>query len=253
METAQKPEFLKMLAKLMGSYGKPLPEAGLLAAWWDDLSRFPLPVVVMAFSQYRDENGEFAPVPAGIAKRCNLLDGRPGEEEAWANVLTSRDEAATVVWTKEAAEAFAIARPTLEAGDEVGARMAFKEAYRRMVAAARAVMESAQWTVSLGWDVASRKEVIRKATTAGLLAAPAVVGLLPPPDEEADPDDEAAQRGLKTLKDELAKLSLASNKKAEQRAAELQAERDAVAARKRELDEQAATYQQEHSSKVSES
>jgi hypothetical protein len=242
MDARQKPEFLKMLAKLMGSYGKPLPEAGLLSAWWEDLEPFPLPVVAMAFSQYRDENGEFAPVPAGIAKRCKLMDGRPTDEEAWAIALTSRNEEDTVVWTAEAAEAFGICSPILALGDEVGARMAFKDAYNRLVSMARASGKPVAWNASLGWDVRKREAAIARASVAGLLSAPVAQALLPNY-SGAGMQEEKSPEGLEKLKEELAKLQAGWALNAERRATEVQAEREAERARKQEIAEQVRQYE----------
>lgn len=166
-------------------YGKSMPEAAIARAWIAALAPYPLEVVHSAMQTYCDENGEFAPVPAGIALRCKLMDGRPGPEEAWATALTSQDESNTIVWTSECATAFALCQPVLARGDEVGARMAFKEAYIRLVALARAQRRSADWSASLGWSdrgsherranalgEAERRGVLLPAPIAGLLEAP---------------------------------------------------------------------------------
>jgi hypothetical protein len=192
MDAAQKPQFLKMLTAALAAYGKPLPETGILTAWWENLQAYPIQIVAAAFRAYCDEVGEFAPVPAGIAMRCKLMDGRPGAEEAWAIALASQDEADTVVWTAECAEAFYICRTVFP--NEVGARMAFKEAYERLVAAARAERRPAEWSASLGWDVTKRTAVLTKAVSAGLLPAPSVVALLPAPVGESAPDANARKQ-----------------------------------------------------------
>lgn len=202
MNEAEKPEFYRDLAGVMASYAKPLPERAILDAWWANLQAFPLQAVRMAFGAYQDENGEFAPAPAGIALRCRLMDGRPGAEEAWAIALTSRDEADTVVWTAECAEAFALCQPVLSMGDEVGARMAFKEAYTRIVAQARGERRPAQWLTSAGWDAGRRTAAIGKAVRAGLLPAPAPTALLAGPDDA--PPDEKARAQLAKIKQMLA-------------------------------------------------
>lgn len=202
MNEAEKPEFYRDLAGVMASYAKPLPERAILDAWWANLQAFPLQVVRMAFGAYQDENGEFAPAPAGIAMRCRLLDGRLGAEEAWAIALSSRDEADTVVWTAECAEAFALCQSVLSMGDEVGARMAFKEAYTRIVAQARAERRPARWLTSAGWDVGRRTAAISKAVRAGLLPAPATAGLLSGADDA--PPDEKARAQLAKIKQMLA-------------------------------------------------
>lgn len=191
MEISQKPPFLQLLTGTLAAYGKSLPERGIVDAWWANLQPYPIRIVEMAFAAYFDENGEFAPVPAGIAMRCKMMDGRPGSEEAWAIALTSRDEADTVVWTAETAEAFALCQSVFSMGDEVGARMAFKEAYARLVGKARTEHRPAQWSASLGWDVTRRAAVLATAATAGLLAAPIVAGLLPAPAGDAVPNANA--------------------------------------------------------------
>lgn len=204
-------EFMRLLAATMAAYGKPLPEAAMSRAWLVELAPYPLRVVAAAMRVYRDENGEFAPVPAGIAMRCKLLDGRPGAEEAWAISLGSRDESDTVVWTAECAEAFACASPILALGDEVGARMAFREAYLRLVAQARAEGRPVNWSASLGWDQGRRVAVLGRAATAGLLPAPAAQALLPAP-ADSTPADDAARAQLARIKAMLAEGELAKEK-----------------------------------------
>ena len=229
-------EFLRMFGKAMGAYAKPLPEAGIIAAWIEMLKPYPLRVIGMAFAGYCSENGEFPPLPAGISKRCQLLDGRPGVEEAWALALSSRDEADTVVWTKECAEAFAACQTVLLLGDEIGARMVFKEAYNRLVGSARLFGRPVVWQASLGWDISRRTVALKNAVTAGLLPAPSVAALLPPPKVSRDQIDDNARAQLDKIKKLLADM-------AEEHATKInlheQREREILAARKKELNEQA--------------
>ena len=72
-------------------------------------------------------------------------DGRPGADEAWAIALEALDEACSVVWCGEIQQAFAIARPVLVAGDKIGARMAFRNAYDRLVRDARVQRKPERW------------------------------------------------------------------------------------------------------------
>lgn len=243
MQATEKKQFMSMLADTLAAYGKPLPEGTLLMAWWSNLEIFPLHAVAMAFSEYRSENGEFAPVPAGIAKRCKLMDGRPTDEEAWAIALNSRNEEDTVVWTSEAAEAFAICSPVLAMGDEVGARMAFKDAYNRLIADARRMGKPVSWNASLGWDVQKREAAIKRASVAGLLAAPVVQALLPNYSTSNSASADLEPEGLKRLKAELAKLQSGWAQNAERRAAEVTAEREAEARKKNEIAEQVRNYE----------
>jgi hypothetical protein len=239
---ADKPEFGQLLAETLAAYGKPLPEATMFKAWLSSLAPFPMPVVRAAMQAYRDQNGEFAPVPAGIAMRCKLLDGRPGAEEAWAIALRSQDEADTVVWTAECAAAFALASPILALGDEVGARMAFKEAYTRMVAAARAECAPPAWSTSIGWDGARRDAAIGRAVIAGQLPAPAAQTLLGGP-AVAEADTDAARAQLAAVKQLLADGAAARDARREaafdQRVAAEAAERES---REREVMEYAKQH-----------
>lgn len=221
MSPADKPAFLEMVKAVHGAYGKPLPDAGLLKAWWAELESFPLRIVGAALQAYKDENGEFAPVPAGIAKRCKLMDGRPGPEEAWALALTSRDQEDTIVWTQECAEAYALASPIMALGDEVGARMAFKEAYVRMVTEARAATRPAVWQVSVGWDKNRCRDVITNAQKAGLLPAPQAAALLPYVPREK-PEGMVGNEAVEKIKQMLAESAA---KQEQQRLAAEEAER----------------------------
>lgn len=79
----------------------------------------------------------FTPKPTDIIEQIEasaLNDGRPGAEGAWALALRGQDEADTVVWTAECADAYAQASSIMALSDEVSARMAFKEEYVRLVA-----------------------------------------------------------------------------------------------------------------------
>lgn len=100
---------------------------------------------------------------------ARIPDGHPGAEEAWA--LCPRDESQTVVWTEQIAEAFGCAEPLLREGDQVAARMAFRERYTELTRDARDRGESAKWVASLGHDSAGRDRVLLQAVEAGRLPA----------------------------------------------------------------------------------
>ncbi|MHB8408950.1 MAG: hypothetical protein ACYDHY_12805 [Acidiferrobacterales bacterium] len=114
-----------------------------------------------------------------------LDDGRPGPDEAWARI--PRGEEDTVVWSDEMAAAFGIASPLLAAGDQIAARMAFREAYSREVTQARAEQKPAIWRVSLGSDREGREGPIREAVARGWISPEMATKFLPPPAQEVDP------------------------------------------------------------------
>lgn len=84
-------------------------------------------------------------------------DGRPGPEEAWARMPKGeRMEEDSIVWCEEERIAYGACRNLLLEGDQIGARMAFKERYERELAEARARQLPARWTVSAGYDIEHR-------------------------------------------------------------------------------------------------
>lgn len=129
------------------------------------------------------KRGRFAPTPADVIEQIEGLvadDGRPGAEEAWAMCCRAADESETLVWSAEMSEAYAVASPLMQEGDQIGARMAFKEAYGRMVDDARRSRRSVSWSVSLGHDVSKRHGALVAAEARGLLAAGEALRLAPP-------------------------------------------------------------------------
>lgn len=106
-----------------------------------------------------------------------LEEGHLGPEEAWA-LVASLDEGGSVVWTDEIAEAYGVALGVLP--DRVGARMAFLEVYRRLVAQARQEGRPATWWASLGWDVTGRVGPVVDAVARGHLPQRVAMDALPP-------------------------------------------------------------------------
>jgi hypothetical protein len=187
------------------SRGAYQPSAANTAMWFRALARFDLADVRAAFDAHvaDAQRGRFVPVPADLIAQLQGAaadDGRPGAEEAWALALTGADERTTVVWPQEVAQAWAICRPVWAIGDEVGARMAFREAYTRLVGEARAAGTPAQWQASLGHDPAQRAEALEHAAARGLLPAPERALLAGPPDAKPDPD------GLRRVRELLVRL-----------------------------------------------
>ena len=145
-----------------------------------DLDRYPEASVFAALTRCRRELRHKMTL-GDIIDRLSQSDGRPTPDEAWAIALDARDEALTVVWNDEICEAFAIARPVLSAGDEVGARMAFREAYGRIARNARDEGKSPKWSASLGWNIEHRTIALKRAESAGLLSSSVVAAMLPAP------------------------------------------------------------------------
>lgn len=135
----------------------------------EDLSAHEPKVIVAALRACRRE-------PAGrlslgmVLKHIHATDGRPGKDEAWSIALAASDEYETVVLTHEVRQAMVASQPILEAGDKIGARMAFMSAYERLVSFARAEDKPVTWEVSLGFDSGRRVTAVETAVRTQLIS-----------------------------------------------------------------------------------
>lgn len=224
---APTPELLMAIAVTAEACGRTFSEAAA-RQFATDLSAYPQDKVLIALHRCRMEVKTYL-TPAHVFER--ISDDRLGSDEAWSIGLRGRDESETVITTPEILEAMSAARPVLEMGDEVGARMAFKDTYNRLVAEARVAGRPIHWIPTLGWDLGKRQAALREAVSAGLLPAPkAEAMLLPPPPKKADTDPE----GLARLKAAVANLLPASEKLRRAREAATAAERKKLDDAKRE-------------------
>lgn len=168
------PEFSELLDAVCSllSRGTYAPNATNTALFFRALSRWPLAEVRAAFDAHvaDPQRGRFVPVPADLIAQIEARagdDGRPGAEEAWSIALTARDEADTVVWTDDIDQAWQVVQPVLQSGDKVGARMAFKEAYARIVDEARLSRRPLLWRAALGHDSTRHADALRRAAALG--------------------------------------------------------------------------------------
>jgi len=171
-------ELIKAIAVTSELTATPLSESAA-RVMAQDLAQYPLPQVLGALIRCRRELRPRMLTIESIVSR--LDDGRPGPEEAWS--MMPRDEGSSVVWTDEMCQAYGMAAPLLMESDQVAARMAFVEAYRKLVQAARDAGSPVHWTPSLGHDPHGRETVLLDAARRGRLAAEHVAKLLPMRDE----------------------------------------------------------------------
>lgn len=163
MDDSSKREFSQVLRDTFEIYDKEV-SVGKLRIYFQSLKKFRLEDVSAALSAHVAKS-KFAPRPADILELLGGMDGRPDENEAWAIALASQDEKNTVVWTDEMAVAFASAKIILDAGDQQGAKMAFREVYSSQVEKARVLLKPVNWRVSLGFDQERVNNVINQAVT----------------------------------------------------------------------------------------
>lgn len=129
-----------------------------------ELSRFPEPAVISALSRCRREVAGRLSL-AHIIERID--DGRPGPDEAWAQISALGEEGSAVL-TQETLAAWKEVRDLIES-DETGARMAFRGVYLRLVTASRTEGRPVQWVPSLGKDPAGREAALREGAAVGRL------------------------------------------------------------------------------------
>lgn len=147
------------------------PAAQVMCA---ELSVYPERAVLGALSRLRREHqGRFT--LAAIITR--LDDGRPGAEEAWA--MFPKDESASAAVTTEMQEAMSSAWSLIEDGDRIAARMAFREAYDRIVSQNRSERIPVEWQMSLGHDRNGREPALIEAARKGQIAADRAMKMLP--------------------------------------------------------------------------
>lgn len=175
--------------------GQELSDAALTVLS-DDLSALPLDGVMRALSKCRKE-------VKGRLALTDILDripgGHPSPEEAWAIVARAlTDEGVTLVWTAQISRAFGVAL-NLQ-GDQVAARMAFKETYAKYVNEAREVGEiTPTWRPTFGHDPNGRSGPLIEALEKGRLGADEVARLLPPGEEISARVQAIAEKSLKQL------------------------------------------------------
>lgn len=158
---------LTATAEVMGGEIKP----NVVLVMVDDLSDYQLVDVLQALTRIRREHTGKLTLKI-ILDLLTPAGGWISANEAWAIALPAADEAATVVWTQEMAKAWVIAKPILDAGDKIGARMAFIPAYERFVDQSKRESRLPHYEISAGWDANMREIAVQNAVTAGLLPPP---------------------------------------------------------------------------------
>lgn len=184
-----------------------------------ELHRHPEQAALQALRRCRLEftGGRF--LLAHIIERID--DGRPGADEVWS-VVGHSDEERSFVTTNEALEAWGRIRDLIDT-DDIGARMAFREAYGHIVAENRAKGVPVQWIPTLGKDPAGRDAALRTAAERkqlGSVHAGVVAGVFSNQDKDRARLESARVRSLPHAEVPLlsAPTGSVTSKKAEARA-----------------------------------
>jgi hypothetical protein len=179
----------RLLDLLIDAYlakGRPAEQVGarVVQAWIRTLPDVPVEHVERSLHYHaRDPEYRHPPTPADVLQIIREHTGGvwPAADEAWAVAIRAMDEDATVVWFEEMAEAWGAAQAVMRNGDEVGARMAFRDTYRRLVHQAQEQGRKPRAWVSLGHDPVRREPAIQEAVSRGLLTADRAKAYLPAP------------------------------------------------------------------------
>jgi hypothetical protein len=130
--------------------------------WMNALSNFGAGQVAKSAQTYIITN-RFKPQLADIVNGClaQADDVWMSADEAWASVPKSEHESGLL--TDEIAEALSVAAPLLNSGDAIAARMAFKDAYARVVAKAKLNGLKPRYFPSFGSDFHGRVTMLSSA------------------------------------------------------------------------------------------
>ena len=141
----------------------------VLGMYLNGLERYEFEEVRSAINSHVCDStvGQHFPKIADIVRQIEKRNPNslPRSAEAWALCYRMFDERETVVITGEMRDAWALAYPVLEAGDEVGAMTAFREAYDRLTAK----YPPPKWEVQRGTDPLQRIDAITRAVNEGKL------------------------------------------------------------------------------------
>ena len=175
MNTNEKKEFVEYLADIFTMYGAKLTPTSIML-WSNLMNNYPLSSVKDALLNHV-EHSVFAPKPADMINFIKEQDGRPSADVAWS--MIPRNESVSAVLSQDMLTAMAAAQPLLDEGDQVAARMAFKESYNRLITEARNNSIPVEWFPSLGDDKYGREAVVKEAVRLGRISEVHAQKLLP--------------------------------------------------------------------------
>lgn len=174
-------DLLGCVAELYGRSVKPMQTAMYFRA----IQAYPLEAVQSALDAHAKcpERGRFWPLPADLLAKLETaaaIDGRPSPEEAWSTAIQAQDEAVTVVWTTETAQAWGdVGQALMDAGDRFNASRGFIAKYTELCATARKRGQPVQWVVSQGTDKDLRHQALEAAFKAGRISRETCRQMLP--------------------------------------------------------------------------
>jgi len=168
MTTDDKKRFLELMNGCASSYSKQM-EKNAISIFWDFLKDYDIGDVEKAFRQHLRAS-KFFPTIAEIIEHIPNANAQEhiGADEAWIIAKTAMNPNSSVCATNEILQAFDTVQAVYSNRDENPARMAFREAYNRIVKASGI---KPRWFMSVGEDKAQAEAVALKAVQLGRLPA----------------------------------------------------------------------------------
>lgn len=168
MNADENTKFAEIMALCAANYRQEI-DVNAVELFWGMLKKYPLDGVRLAFEKHL-RTSKFFPTIAEIID--HLPDGRKGEhigaDEAWVIAKQAMDPSNSVCATDEILQAMDIAQQVYNYRDENPARMAFREAYNRIV---QNSATKPRWFMSIGEDKSQAESVALKAVQLGRLPA----------------------------------------------------------------------------------
>lgn len=172
MEPSERKQLAQAIAVTAELTGTQLSEAAL-KAMITGLEDHTFDRVVAALKRCQYELGAGRFCFPEILKR--MPGGHLSSDEAWA--LYPKDEYTTAVVTREMHQAMDAANSLMAEGDKIGARMAFKQAYERLVS--ESCGKQPVWEITLGFDKAGRYDAVLKGIEQGRISVERALAALP--------------------------------------------------------------------------
>jgi hypothetical protein len=158
--------FFNFLEGCASVYDKEIKEAQA-KIFFNALAEYDFNAIEKSFNAHI-RTSKFFPTPADIIQNIPKpkLACHIGADEAWQLALKAMDESNSVVLNEQIMKARECAMDVYWSGDKVGARMAFRDAYNRII------LESPtpNWFVSLGFDKDGREKAKEEFRELKLLA-----------------------------------------------------------------------------------
>jgi hypothetical protein len=163
-----KKRFLELMSGCASTYSKQI-EKSSIAIFWDFLSDYDIGDVDRAFRLHL-RFSKYFPTIAEIIEHIPNANAHKhvGADEAWVIAKQAMDPSNSVCATDEILQAMDIAQQVYNYRDENPARMAFREAYNRIV---KNSATKPQWFMSIGEDKSQAESVALKAVQLGRLPA----------------------------------------------------------------------------------